>query len=70
MAQVVEIREYGFLCEMVGDVGAEALLPSFVETSSEAIAMYKGFGGAYARVDSDWVAVRLADVIVEHGPTH
>jgi ASC-1-like (ASCH) protein len=70
VAQVVEIREYGFLCEMVGDVGAEALLPSFVKTSSEAIAMYKGFGGAYARVDSDWVAVRLADVIVEHGPAH
>jgi hypothetical protein len=65
---MVEIREYGFLCEMIGDIGAEALLPSFAETSSEAVATYKGFGGACARVDSDWVAVRLADVIVEHGP--
>ena len=68
VARVVEIRTYGFLFEMVADIGAEALLPSFAETTSEAMALYKGFGGAYARADSDWVAVRLAAVSVEHGP--
>ena len=68
VARVSEIRIYGFLFEMVADIGAEALLPTIAETTGEAVALYKGFGGAYARADSDWVAVRLSDVSVERGP--
>ena len=68
VARVDEIRTYGFLFEMVADLGAETLLPSIAETTSEAMALYKDFGGAYARADSDWVAVRLGSVVVEHGP--
>ena len=68
VAQVLEVRRYGFLFEMIADIGAEALLPSLAETTSEAMALYKRFGGAYALADSDWVAIRLAAVSVEHGP--
>jgi ASC-1-like (ASCH) protein len=68
VAHVAETRKYGFLSEMVCDIGAEALLPSLATTTTDAVTRYKEFGGAYTEADADWVAVRLEGVRVELGP--